>query len=69
MTQSNLASLVCWSLGGRRNSCFASDFQLIVGDNEPTEISIAFCQNCSDNKKKGRNSGNTFSTFGLKTIE
>ena len=41
----------------------------MVGDNEPTEISMARFQNFSDNKKNFINWGNTFSDFALKTRE
>ena len=30
----------CSGLGGRRNSCFAMAFQLIVGDKPPTDMVI-----------------------------
>ena len=53
----------CSSRGSRENSCTANVFQLIVGDNEPTEIAIARSKKRSLCRNNGRNSGRQTSGF------
>jgi len=58
----------CSSMGGSGNSCIFRVFQLIVGESEPTDISMARSMNMSDCRKNGKNSGRIILGFARTTM-